>query len=50
MPIKMKIAWRRLSAASNPIEKSAAEAMRKNVSGGVIGSQEVKTLKCYIVK
>src|SRR6266436_5597196 len=38
MPIKMKMAWRRLSAASSPIEKSAAEIVRKSVSVGVIGS------------
>src|SRR3981189_1591170 len=50
MPIRMKIACRRLSAASNPMEKSAAEIVRKSVSVGVMASQELKTLKCYIVK
>src|SRR4029453_15437743 len=28
MPIKMKMAWRRLSAASKPMQKSAADTMR----------------------
>src|SRR2546430_15502601 len=36
IPIKMKIAWRRLSAASKPIENNAAEMMRKSWRVGVI--------------
>ena len=42
IPIKIKMAWRRLSAASNPMEKSAAEIVKKSVSVGVMASQEVK--------
>jgi hypothetical protein len=42
MPIKMKMAWRRLSAASSPIEKSAAETVRKSVSVGVMARRELK--------
>src|SRR6202011_2680283 len=30
MPIKIKMAWRRLSAASSPMQNSAAETMRKS--------------------
>src|SRR5450432_4136001 len=36
MPIKMKIACRRLNAASSPVQNSAAETARKLVSVGVI--------------
>ena len=30
IPIKMKMAWRRLSAASNPMQNKAAETKRKS--------------------
>src|SRR5437588_5152584 len=36
IPIKMKMAWRRLSAASSPMQKRAAEIMRNNWSVVVI--------------
>src|SRR5262252_847910 len=39
MPIRMKMAWRRLRAASKPIENNAAETMRKLWSTGVIAIQ-----------
>src|SRR6266568_5247800 len=32
MPIKIKMAWRRLKAASNPMQNSAADTMRKSWS------------------
>src|SRR5207248_4543025 len=37
IPIRMKIAWRRLSAASKPMQNKAADKTRKMVSVGVIG-------------
>src|SRR5438067_11624907 len=36
MPIRMKIAWRRLSAASKPMENTAAETIRKSWRVGLI--------------
>src|SRR5207245_9344253 len=36
MPMRMKIAWRRLNAASRPMENNAAETMRKSWSVAVI--------------
>src|SRR5437868_14943320 len=36
MPIKMKIAWRRLRAASRPIEKRAVETIRNSWRVGVM--------------
>src|SRR4029077_19478428 len=39
MPIKMKIACRRLRAASRPVEKSAVESMRKSWRVGVIAQR-----------
>src|SRR5207302_9796290 len=39
MPMRMKIAWRRLSAASKPIENSAAETMRKTWRVGIMMRQ-----------
>jgi hypothetical protein len=35
IPIKIKIAWRRLSAASKPMQKRAAETTRKIDNVGI---------------
>src|SRR6266498_318576 len=36
MPIKMKMAWRRLKAASSPMQNSAVDTMRKSWSVSVM--------------
>jgi hypothetical protein len=48
MPMRMKMAWRRLSAARRPMENNAAETMRKTWSVGVMvkALQELDDLHC----
>jgi hypothetical protein len=42
MPIKMKMAWRRLRAASKPMQKSAADTMRTIWSVRVMACPRLK--------
>src|SRR6516162_7421042 len=50
IPIRMKIACRRLNAASSPMENRAADTMRKAWSVGVMAWPKLQKLKSYIVK
>src|SRR6266487_6404415 len=38
IPIRMKMAWRRLSTANRPMENNVAETIRKSWRVGVIGA------------
>src|SRR5207248_2989732 len=46
IPIRMKMAWRRLSAASKPMENKAADKTRKMVSVGVMRGERTR-LACW---
>src|SRR6266550_3215828 len=46
MPIKIKMAWLRLKAASNPMQNSAADTMRKIWSVGVM-AESLQALQRY---
>src|SRR6266404_1126078 len=49
MPIRMKMAWRRLSAAMRPMLNNAAEMMRKSWRVGVM-SEVLQKLNEILVK